>query len=346
MIRKVFYAMLVLFVLTASALAAFLYLAKNSEGIAFLNKIRYQPGEHAGAEVCKPCHQNIYNQWKNNSRHAIATTAESVRDVMHKLKEHTVLNFILGGEDMCYACHGPKSTNEGIDCETCHGPALQNKPIMQSHDDVFKPNIVNLAKDDFCAKCHEIPGWVTPYGDWQKTNLAEQHITCQSCHMTSPGSELHYHGFDSFVINQTIYKDDLSLNEIRLNFPRLSLYIRNNIKAHGVPAGGPTRILSLEISLKDSQGKELHKITENFAKYHRVMPVLGFWPYEIVADKQLKAGEKRALSFTLPSEIEGSVKSIRLVLRFYEVADEYEGDITKAYFRSDPILVKEQQTEE
>lgn len=341
MIRKAFYVMLVLFLLVGSLFVAFLYLAKNSEGIAFLNKVRYEPGIHKGAEYCKTCHQEIYTQWKNNSRHAVATTAESVRNVMHKLKEHTILNYILGGEDMCYACHGPKSANEGIDCETCHGPALPNAPIMESHKKVFKPNKAALEKDDFCAKCHEIPGWVTPYGDWQKNKLVEQGVTCQACHMASPEGVRSYHGFDSFVINQTIYENDLSVNDVHLNFPTLTLNIENQIKAHGVPAGGPTRILSLEISFKDAQGKVLYKDGETFAKYHRVMPVLGFWPYEIIADKQLKTGEKRPLSFTLPSDLEGRIKSIQLVLRFYEVADEYEGDLAKAYFISDPILEKE-----
>lgn len=340
MVRKAIFSILIIFLLTCTIFFAFIYLAKNSEGIIFLNEVRYESGEHMGAEYCKTCHQKIYAEWKNNSRHAIATTAESVRDVMHKLKEHKILNNILGGEDMCYACHGPKAANEGINCETCHGPALPNVPIMESHEKVFKLNKPTLKKADFCAKCHEIPGWVTPYGDWKKTNLVEQGITCQSCHMASPEGSRAYHGFDSFAINQDIYDNDLSLSDVSLNFPTLTLSIENRIKAHGIPAGGPTRILSLEISFKDEKGKQLHKVGETFAKYHRVMPVLGFWPYEIIADKQLKTGEMRPLSFTLPSELKERIKSIQFTLRFYEVADEHEGDITKAYFVSEPILEK------
>jgi hypothetical protein len=341
MARKVAIVLLILLLLACVLFAAFLYQAKNSEGITFLNEIRYELGEHKGAEYCKTCHQEIYAQWKNNSRHAVATTAESVRDVIHNLKEHAILNYILGGEDMCHACHGPKAANEGVNCETCHGPALPDASIMDSHEKVFKKNMGELQRDDFCAKCHEIPGWVTPYGDWQKTTLVEQGITCQACHMASPEGARSYHGFDSFAINQTIYENDLSLNDVRLNFPTLTLTIENHIKAHGVPAGGPTRILSLEISFKDAQGKVLHKDGETFAKYHRVMPVLGFWPYEIIADKQLKTREKRPLSFTVPPELEGRIKAIQLTLRFYEVADEHEGDIEKAYFVSEPIMEKE-----
>lgn len=308
--------------------------------MAFLNEVRYQQGEHKGSKFCKKCHSDIYAQWKNNSRHAIAISAESVQEVIHKLKDHAILNYILGGEDMCYACHGPKAANEGINCETCHGPALVDANLTESHEKVFKPNMAALRKEDFCAKCHEIPGWVTPYEDWKKTDLGNQAITCQKCHMKSEEGKRAYHGFDSFVINQSIYQDDITLDDIHLDFPQLTMNIENHITAHGVPAGGPTRILSLEISYMNSLGNVIHKNSETFAKFHRVMPVLGFWPYEIVKDTQLKTGEKRSLSFTLPNELRGKITTVQLTVRFYEVADEYEGAIEKAYFVSQPILEK------
>jgi len=340
-VRRALTILLILLLLGLTLFGAFIYLARKSEGIAFLNTVRYEVGEHKGAAYCRTCHQEIYAEWKKNSRHAISITAGSVRDVMYKLKKHTILNYVLGGEDMCYACHGPKAANEGIDCETCHGPALSDTPIVESHDKVFRVNMAALKKADFCAKCHEIPGWVTPYSDWKKTNLDSKGITCQACHMAPRDGSRAYHGFDSFVINQHIYDGYLSLSDIRLHFPTLTLSIENHIKAHGVPAGGPTRILSLEILCSDGNGKQLHKTRRTFAKYHRVLPVLGFWPYKIVADSQLKTGERRALNITLPAELEGRIKLMQFTLRFYEVADEYEGDIAKAYFVSEPILMKE-----
>lgn len=338
MAKKLLISIPALFVIGLALFAAFVYQARHSEDIAFLNEVRYEQGEHKGAEFCKTCHQEIYNQWKNNSRHAVATTAESVREVIHNLEEHAILNYMLGGEDMCYACHGPKAAMEGINCETCHGPALPDADIMVTHEKVFKPNKAAMQKEDFCAKCHEIPGWVTPYGDWQKTDLGAQGITCQSCHMESPEGGLAYHGFDSFVINQTIYQNDITLHDVRLDFPMLTMTIENRIAAHGVPAGGPTRILFLEITFMDAQGNVIHKDGETFAKFHRVMPILGFWPYEIIKDTQLKTREKRPLSFSLPEELQGEIKTVQLILRFYEVADEHEGDIEKAYFISQPIL--------
>lgn len=110
--------------------------------------------------------------------------------------------------------------------------------------------------------------------------------------------------------------------------------------AYGVRhSEGPTRILALEVSFRDARGSEIHRDRQTFAKYHRVMPILGFWPYEIVADRQLKTGESRRVRFTLPQHLdEAQITSIHLQLRFYEVHDEHEGDLTQAYFVSDPFL--------
>ena len=161
--------------------------------------------------------------------------------------------------------------------------------------------------------------------------------------MKSAEGERAYHGFDSFAINQSIYKDDITLDDVRLDFPQLTMSIENHITAHGVPAGGPTRILSLEIDYSDSQGNVIHEDGQTFAKFHRVMPVLGFWPYEIIKDTQLKTAEKRALSFTLPKDLRDQITTVQLIVRFYEVADEHEGAIEKAYFVSQPILEKQLQ---
>ncbi len=69
--------------------------------------------------------------------------------------------------------------------------------------------------------------------------------------------------------------------------------------------------------------------------------MLGFWPAKIIADTQLKSGEQRHLSFALPPELEGKIETVQLVLRFYEVHDEHEGNLEKAYHVSRPILEEE-----
>jgi hypothetical protein len=340
MLKKILLILAVLVLLLLVAFAAWVYSAKNSEDVAFLNEVRYETGEHRGAEFCGSCHQEIYQQWRNHSRHAVATTADSVRDVISNLKEHTILNYVLGGEDMCYACHGPKEVNEGINCETCHGPTGVYASIEEAHELKLKPRMEQLLKEDFCAACHEIPGFVTPYSDWQKSVAASNGINCQSCHMVTPEGGIAYHGFNSFVLNQQIYDGDLELTDIRLDFPVLNVTIENHLTGHSIPAGGPTRILALEVSFLDREGDLIHRDMKTFAKYHSLMPVLGFWPNEVIADTTLKSLEHRPLSFLLPSKLEGRVFSVELLLRFYEVADEHAGNIEKAHYVSKPILEK------
>jgi len=337
-VKKILLSLLILLLVFFASAAAYVFTAKQSDEMAFMNEVRYELGEHKGAEFCGTCHQEIYSQWRNHSRHAISTTADSVLDVQRELKQHTILNYILGGEDMCHACHGPKVVNDGVDCETCHGVSLPDTPIMEVHEKKFKPGRAEMQREDFCAKCHEIPGFVTPYSDWQVSEAAANNVTCQTCHMAKTESGNAYHGFETFVINKHAYNGDLSVDVIRFDFPTLELTVNNHISGHSVPAGGPTRILALEVLFMDAEDHEIHRDTETFAKYHNLIPVLGFWPNKIIADTQLKSGERRAISLKLPSELEGQVKSVQLILRFYEVADEHEGNIEKAYFISEPFF--------
>ena len=340
MLKKFLSILAVILVLLLGAFAAWLYSAKNSDEVAFLNEVRYEAGPHVGAKLCSTCHLEIYQQWSNHSRHAVSTIANSVRSVIDNLKQHTILNYVLGGEDMCYACHGPKAANEGVNCETCHGPAGVFASIEEAHEQKFKPRMKSLKDEAFCASCHEIPGFVTPFSDWQNSVAASNGMTCQSCHMSAPKDGVSYHGFDSFVLNEQIYENDLELNDIRLDFPYLFLTIENHLTGHSIPAGGPTRILALEVTFLDLEGNVIHRDMKTFAKYHNLIPVLGFWPNEIIADTTLKSLERRPLSFLLPSALTAEAYSVELILRFYEVADEHAGNIKKARYVSKPVLQK------
>ena len=334
--KRILLAVSALLLLAVAALAILIVQARRSDDMAFLNEPRYELGEHRGAEFCGTCHAQIFAQWRDRSRHAIATTADSVLHVQSELKRHRILNYILGGEQMCYACHGP--ADDGVDCETCHGVAAADIPIMEVHQQKFTPARTEMQRADFCAACHEIPGFVTPYGDWQQSEAAANNVTCQGCHMERRDAGEPYHGFDSFVLNERAYEGDISIAVRRFAFPVLDVTVSNNIKGHSVPAGGPTRILALEAAFKDSEGNVIHRDLETFAKYHSLVPLLGFWPYKIISDSQLKSGEQRSVHFTLPSELEGRVTSVELSLRFYEVHDEDAGDIDRAYFVSEPFL--------
>jgi hypothetical protein len=307
---------------------------------------RYEVGEHQGAKSCAECHPVIYDQWSKNSRHAVATTAESFLSFKDQFTSSFMLNTMMG-EAMCYACHGSKDVNEGVNCETCHGLAPPDVPIMEVHENKFSPGRADITRSDFCATCHEMKNpmsgqyMMTLQREWENSQAAEDGVTCQGCHMAPRDGGQRYHGFDTAVRSTGIYADDLDVSDVTLEFPRLSMIVENRVIGHSIPAGGPTRTLALEISCKDEEGLEIHKTVKTFAKTFELMPIVGLMPYKLIENSQLRSAEKRRVTFTLPDTLAGKIQSLELVLRMYEVSDEYQGDIEKAHWAGQPILAEE-----
>jgi hypothetical protein len=304
----------------------------------------YELGEHRGAKFCATCHRAIYNQWRDNSPHAISTTGEGFLVWKEKLENHYVLNKTFG-MGMCHACQGP--LEYGVDCETCHGVIPPKMEIMKAHRIKFKPaREENLSKPDFCPKCHGFPeGGMTNYVEWQKSEAAEKGQTCQTCHMKKDERGVPYHGFDGIVRSHDVemYKDDLEIHDIRYSFPDFSLAVENKVTAHAIPAVGPSRLLVLEISFQNANGVEVHKITEGFAKYMSLIPLIGLFPNKVEKNTQLQSQEVRPLRYTLPPELEGQLEKAVVTLRIYDVYDFYEGNLEKAHLVSEPIIEKEVQ---
>ena len=300
---------------------------------------RFEVGTHEGAEFCAECHEEIYDQWSKTSSHFISTTNESYHVWIGKLNSNYVLNAAFG-EKMCIACMGPPKI--GVDCETCHGIMPQGLSVEDAHEQKFVPGLEKMRKPDFCPTCHELPPSMTSYADWQKSEAASSGITCQGCHMKRGEAEIAYHGFDSItrLHKADIYRDDLVIKDIHYQFPEFGLTVENRIKGHAVPAVGPSRVLALEISFLSPEGTEKHKIVEGFTKYMSLIPILGLLPMKIIENTQLQSGETRPLSYTLPSSLEGQINKAVITLRFYDIYDWHQQDITKAHWVSEPILEK------
>jgi hypothetical protein len=45
-----------------------------AKGMKEMNEPRFEVGQYAGAESCRDCHVEIYQQWSDNSSHAVATS--------------------------------------------------------------------------------------------------------------------------------------------------------------------------------------------------------------------------------------------------------------------------------
>ncbi len=91
-----------------------------------MKKAKYEIGEHKGAKYCAECHEKIYNQWLKFSRHAIAVKGNTFNEGKKKIKNDFISNLMMG-EKFCYTCHGNKSMDEGVNCETCHGTVCSCK---------------------------------------------------------------------------------------------------------------------------------------------------------------------------------------------------------------------------
>ena len=307
-------------------------------------KPRYEVGQHLGPKLCGSCHKEIYKAWLRNSAHAVATTNKSFLAFKKKFTGNFLLNAMMG-EGMCYACHGSKDINKGVDCETCHGSLIEGASLEETHEKKFKPRRQKeLKKPDYCPTCHSMKTIsgdfiFSLYDEWQNSKAAKDGITCQGCHMKPRKGDISYHGFDSISRrNAEIYYDKVTVNDVKLDFPELSLTVENKVRAHAVPASGPSRVLALEITLHDKNGVKKHEIVETFLKKFDLMPVVGLFPNKLIENNQLKGGEVRSLSFKIPAALKGRVRKAIISLRFYDVDDEHQGDIKKAHWNSKAIL--------
>lgn len=307
---------------------------------------RYEQGEHKGALYCAQCHREIYDEWSTRSLHALATAGKSFKDYLAKFKASYLLNTFVT-DAACYSCHGEKASVEGVNCEICHGTVIENVPIMETHKIKYKPGLKALQQPEFCVGCHEmrsplsLNGILTLPEEWRNSQAAAKGETCQSCHMKKGPKGRSYHGFDSAHRDVAIYKDDVQIHKVKLQFPRFSLEIENRITGHALPPSGPTRVMVLEIIFLDAQGEEQHREEETFYKKFELMPITGVFPDRLIKNTQLQSGECRLLNFTLPASLKGKIRKAIATLRFYGVSDEYQGDIKYAHWISKPILTEE-----
>lgn len=302
---------------------------------------RFQTGAQVGAEFCAQCHEEIYREWSENSRHALATVSEGFLDFKTKFTGNLMFDVMMG-EEMCYACHGDKSVDEGVNCETCHGPALPGVPIDETHERKYTPGLAAMQNPEFCGRCHEMSNFISGheimslFSELRSSEAGQKGLTCQGCHMKRDEDDGPYHGFDTAYRNPHIYDGDIEVRDIHLEFPRLSMIVENKIKGHAVPPSGPSRVMTLDVTLVDGDGQTVQEFTAKFAKTFSLMA--GLMPYRLIENNQLQSGESRELVFTLPEPLKQRVTGARVSMRFHEISDEHQGDVAKAHWSSAPFL--------
>ncbi|MFQ5509949.1 MAG: multiheme c-type cytochrome [Leptospirillia bacterium] len=294
---------------------------------------RYETGARQGAAFCSTCHPDEYTAWATRSRHAVATRADSFLGFREKMRDSLPLKLMMG-DRMCHACHGPQDSEEGVDCETCHGIAPEDVPIAQTHRDKFTPGLVVMRESAFCGKCHDLPGTdiMSVYTEWQASPAGRAGTTCQDCHMGREEGARADHGFDTAMHNVGIYEGDVAVTDIRLKFPYLHMAVENRITGHAVPVGGPTRRLVLHVRVLGPDRERLFTPVYSFGKKATLMA--GLMPMELTENTQIPAGESRAVVFTLPDDLRNKAARVEVVLQFYEISDEYNGDLERAHWIS------------
>ena len=77
------------------------------EDMQYMKTPKFEIGEHRGAALCGSCHRRIYAEWRDHSRHAVATTNANFLDTRNYVEDNLFLKAFMG-EESCYACHGIK----------------------------------------------------------------------------------------------------------------------------------------------------------------------------------------------------------------------------------------------
>jgi hypothetical protein len=183
---------------------------------AFL--VGFKPADPAnpsltGSAICKQCHQEIFNSWKNT------THALSLEDPIFKAAYMEAYLLTKGEVKLnCLRCHAPAVlinkdfdmekdiTKEGVTCDVCHSitkidladrrapfkfeiQGVKRGPLPDVISPAHKTELSPLFKSaELCAGCHEYVNdagvkLLGTYSEWKDGPYAAEGKQCQDCHM-------------------------------------------------------------------------------------------------------------------------------------------------------------------
>ena len=171
----------------------------------------------SSAETCKPCHPDIYDEWKQSPMaRSVELSGWSLRTSLEVLRSTGEAETI---RTLCYSCHAPfarttgsldldtKPLDEGVSCDFCHSvrdvevaPTLNIATVQAGnvktgpHGDAQSTGHETLElplirRSEFCAGCHwfawpetNMPiDWT--YQQWFDSPYRAEGVQCQDCHM-------------------------------------------------------------------------------------------------------------------------------------------------------------------
>lgn len=239
---------------------------------------------YRGAEFCKTCHPQQYEQW-SQSLHA---------------KAYTEGHFAVRTEELawgmpterCLYCHSPlakqgMAKEEGITCEVCHGPGMTRSIVR-----------------DVCVRCHGMAmGGDTPTTtilstpmEFEISTAKREGLTCADCHLPKQG-DIHFHGFQGSRVAPQSYSGVVRVEGIERRGAQVVVTVKNTVTGHWLPTGAETNLIFLEVVASDAQGRLVSQSEYRFEKgvfFFRTMPM---W---VTNDTRLRDDERREIAFDVP----------------------------------------------
>jgi len=265
------------------------------------------------SQQCTQCHADIFNEWKKD-QHATAWTEDNFRSF--------TLNYT---QLECLSCHAPKPMLEvgidkepqlrdanradGVDCFTCHMAGGKSHGTLGSNapcGGVFK---AELKMSQACYHCHSTHNL---FKEFLASPQYKQGQTCQDCHMekieravasggplrTTRRHFIHGGGHDTAALKKAL-KIDLAVEH-----GELIVTVTNSRAAHGVPGEINNRIVRLEVSVQQLNGKRIEEGKEVEAwQEMQAHEAIFQAPPRLSRDKipstQIMPGQPRVLKYNL-----------------------------------------------
>ena len=260
------------------------------------------PNVWQSALDCKPCHAEVYAEWKG-SHHQISYLNPEVSKLSDNFRNKE-----------CQACHLPipisqtgyaKRTlprqtqrSEGVSCLSCH--LGKNGEILAVQDKPTAPCAPVASKDfasvELCASCHNQHQTTD---QWRASPQAAKGISCNSCHMPevlrAAGSKAErkghghvFHGAHQIESLRAAGKFSLSRNG-----DSIVLKLENVGAGHNFPTEERHRAVDMQYRFSSSD-----KQPGAWTRAYRFRS-----PYrdEVGEDTQLPAGQEKAVKIKIPA---------------------------------------------
>ncbi|MEW6742734.1 MAG: multiheme c-type cytochrome [Planctomycetota bacterium] len=220
---------------------------------------------------CRPCHAEVYEEWKSSS-HAIAFVDPPVVEASQDFRNRD-----------CIPCHAPRPVFEsgagvgtrvlardagredGVDCLACHGVtggvAAARAGLTAPCNPIETPLLLEI---DVCAPCHDQHGTVSK--EWFLSEHAALGLGCSDCHMPAvarksaeggserPGRSHRFPGAHDVEFLKTAIDVSYEL-ETQVGTNTLTVSVTNRGAGHHVPTDSRDRALDLVVRLFDETGE-------------------------------------------------------------------------------------------